>query len=80
LIKPLDKLLEDFQEDIKDATINIDYFQKEKKYKINFNMWLPGKKHVFAEESNEVLLSALTDLREDLKRQLKEYKERISVG
>jgi ribosome-associated translation inhibitor RaiA len=42
-------------------------------------MWLPGKKHIYAEESHEVLLSALTNLREDIERQIKEYKDEISI-
>lgn len=79
VIDKLDRLLKDFEEDIKDATVKIGYFDKEREYKVNFDMWLPGKKHIFAEESNEVLLSALTDLREQLERQLKEYKDEISI-
>jgi ribosome-associated translation inhibitor RaiA len=79
LIEKLDKLLKDFTEDIKDATVKVDYFDKEKEYKVNFDMWLPGKKHIYAEESHEVLLSALTNLREDIERQIKEYKDEISI-
>lgn len=79
LITKLDKLLKDFAEDIKDATIKIDYFDKEREYNVNFDMWLPGKKHIYAEESHGVLLSALTNLREDLERQIKEYKDEISI-
>jgi ribosome-associated translation inhibitor RaiA len=79
LIEKLDKLLKDFTEDIKDATVKVDYFDKEKEYKVNFDMWLPGKKHIYAEESHEVLLSALTNLREDIERQIKEYMDEISI-
>lgn len=78
LIEKLDKLLDDFEEDTKDATIKITYFNKDEVYKINFDMWLPGKEHVYAEESHEVLLSALTGLREDLEIQIKKYKDEIS--
>jgi ribosomal subunit interface protein len=78
VIDKLDKLLKDFTEDIKDATVKINYFDKEEEYRVNFNMWLPGKKHIYAESSHEVLLSALVQLREDLERQIKEYKDKIN--
>jgi ribosome-associated translation inhibitor RaiA len=36
VVNKLDKLLKDFTEDIKDASVKISYFGKEEKYKVNF--------------------------------------------
>lgn len=74
LVKKLEKHLKTFADDIKNATIKVSKNSSTEEYKINFNMWLPGKKHIYAESEEEVFISALAELRNDLERQLKTYK------
>jgi len=73
----LEKYLKDFSKDIKTATVKI---KKRTRwgYKVNFNMWLPGKEHIFADATHEDLPSAIVELREKVERQIKEYKGRLS--
>jgi ribosome-associated translation inhibitor RaiA len=79
LIEPLDKLLQDFQEDVKFPTIKVS-----KKvppgppgYIINFDMWLPEKNHIYAEETDKLLIKCITKLREDVEIQIKKYRGEI---
>lgn len=74
--KGLEKYLPSLNEDIKKATVTI---QKRSRwgYKIKFNMWLPKKEHIFAEEEGDDLLETFTRLREDLEKQLKKYREKL---
>ena len=38
-------------------------------------MWLPGKKHIYAEEKDKLLIKCITKLREDIETQIKKYKD-----
>jgi ribosome-associated translation inhibitor RaiA len=44
-------------------------------YKISFSMHLLQKKHIYAEVKNKKFVSAVTDLRDTVERQIKDYKE-----
>lgn len=46
-------------------------------YKLSFSMWLPGKKHIFAEVKNKKLISASTELRDTVERQIRDFKEQL---
>ncbi len=68
----LDRFLKGADEDLKTATVRV---QKgaDFGYVVNFDMWLPGKVHIFAEEKDEKFENAVVELREGLERQLEEY-------
>lgn len=46
-------------------------------YKIKFDMILPVKEHIFAEDINKDLLTCLTELREKIEIQLTKYRDKI---
>ena len=73
----LEKYLKDFSDDIKRATVKI-HKRSRWGYKVNFDMWLPGKEHIFAEAVHKDLPSAIVQLREKLERQIEEYKSELS--
>jgi ribosomal subunit interface protein len=66
------KLLTHLSPDIQIASIRI---QKEKLglFKVNFDMTLPGKEHVYAETEHILLESALVDLSHQVEKQVKKY-------
>jgi ribosomal subunit interface protein len=72
----LEKYLPKFNQEIKTATVRIKKHSRWG-YKINFDMWLPEKYHIYAEERKGRLLSTLVGLRDQLIRQIKEYKGRL---
>ena len=74
--KDLEKYLPSFNKDIKQARVKIEK-RTRWGYKVSFNMWLPRKEHIFAEETGEDLLVTFTKLREEVKKQLKKYLEKI---
>lgn len=76
LVPKLDKYLTHFDEDAKLATIKLEK-RTRWGYKVNLNMNLPGKKHIFAEVKHNDLGAAVVDLREEVERQLIEYKEKL---
>lgn len=79
LIFKLDELLQDFAEDMKNPTIKLSRKSQPgpEGFIINFNMWLPGKAHIYAEEDSDTLLKAVVQLREAVERQLKAYRADI---
>ncbi len=76
LATDLEKYLKNFDEDMKNATVKI-MKGKAWGYKVNFNMWLPGKEHIFAETKHKNLTSAIVELREKLEIQIKKYKAEL---
>ncbi len=72
----IQKLMKAFAHDMKKPTVKVRKINKKDKFKVNFNMWLPGKVQIFAEETDEVLLTALTNLSNQISRQIKEYKSK----
>jgi ribosome-associated translation inhibitor RaiA len=70
----LDILLTKFSPDVTNALIRI---QKTKldQYMVNFDMNLPGKKHIYAQTQHLILESAFIDLEQEVKRQILKFKE-----
>ncbi|PIU73356.1 hypothetical protein COS78_02685 [Candidatus Shapirobacteria bacterium CG06_land_8_20_14_3_00_40_12] len=66
------KFLTHLSSDIQVAAI---WIQKEKLglFKVNFDMELPGQKHVYAETEHILLESALVDLSHQVEKQIKKY-------
>lgn len=78
----LDKLLLKFDPEIKSALIRIEK-DKFNNFKVNFDMNLPGKEHLYAETKHKILESAIIDLSQEVERQIKKYKASLasySVG
>ncbi|HOZ80848.1 MAG TPA: HPF/RaiA family ribosome-associated protein [Candidatus Woesebacteria bacterium] len=75
--QPLDLLLVKFAPEMKTALLHV---RKDKlnNFIVNLDMNLPGKEHVFAETSHKIFKSALIDLCQQIERQIKRYKERLS--
>jgi ribosomal subunit interface protein len=73
----IDKLLPQLEEDLKIGTLRLSKeSHHDKKYRLVFNMDLPGKGGViFSEESGEDLLNVLIALKKEVSRQIKDYKE-----
>jgi len=72
----LNKRLTHFQEDEKRAVMNlekIDYY-----FVAKFDLWLPNKHHIFAQEQGKDLLTEIYKVRDDVDRQLEKYRD--SVG
>ncbi|MBD3362862.1 hypothetical protein GF362_04025 [Candidatus Dojkabacteria bacterium] len=78
VMEKLDKYLQDFSEDIKNANVRVKKINRTGEYKVNFDMWLPGKEHIYADEINHEYETALTSLRNQVERQIKEYKAELS--
>lgn len=68
--KNLEKYLQTFNEDMKTATIKIEKGPRWG-YWVNFNMWLPLKKQIYAQAHGKNLISVLVALREKIRRQIK---------
>ncbi len=73
----IDKLLVDFAEDMKHATVKISKIPSKSLFQLNFNMWLPGKEQIFADSEHEVFMSAVVNLREAVESQIKKYKGKL---
>ena len=76
LASGLDELLTNYEEEIKEATVHVEK-RTRWGYKVNFDMWLPGKKHIFAEETGDELLNVVVALREKLETQIREYTDKV---
>ncbi len=70
----LDRLLRGADEDLKTATVKVEE-KPDYGYKINFDMWLPGKVHIYGDSEGEKFLNTVVELREEIETQLKEYTE-----
>lgn len=77
-ITEMEKHLVNFDEDMKFATLKVRKRENKGEYKVNFNMWLPGKEQIFAECKSHNFLSAIVDLREKVERQIKSYKGKLN--
>ncbi len=71
----LEKYLEDFAIDMKNATVTIEK-RSRWGYKVNFDMWLPGKEHIYSESTHENLITSLTETRDQAIRQIEKYKDK----
>lgn len=77
-VKGIEKYLARFDKDLQVADMKI---AKETRwgYKVSFNMTLPGKKKIYAEEKNESVLAAITGVRDNVERQLKTYRGKLGI-
>ena len=74
LDKDLERVLQHYLDDVKEANVRI--IKKSRfGYKITFEMQLPGNK-IYSEESNEDFHTALTILRDEVKKQILKDKEK----
>ncbi len=72
--KKIDKLLSHLSPDLKIATIRIEKI-KLGQFKVNFDMTLPGKEHLYSQTTHLKLKSALIDLQQQVEKQIKKYKQ-----
>lgn len=75
-LSALDKLLADWEEEMKEAVIRIEEGARWG-HKVSFSMRI-GKKDIFAEAHEEELMNAVVAVREKAERQIKEVKEDLS--
>lgn len=74
-VAKLDKLLPQFNNELKTAFLHIQREKKYKTYVAKFDMTLPGLKNtIHAESSHHDLEPAIVDLREAVEKQIKKYK------
>ena len=74
----LDKLLANFAPKSQIASIHIELLPKNTGFKVNFDMILPHKKHLFASTNHLKFESALIDLQQQIEKQIKRYKESLT--
>lgn len=75
LAKKLDQLLIKFSDEFKIGFLHLEK-DKYKHFKAKFDMALPGQDgHLFAKSEHIELISAIVDLREQLEKQIKKYKQ-----
>jgi ribosome-associated translation inhibitor RaiA len=81
MAKPLERLLQKhFNEEIKEATLKVHEYERKGEYEVNFNMWLPGKEHIFAKKTADNFVGAITQLRESIEKELKKYREELGIN
>lgn len=75
----LDRLLSHYNEELKAANITI---EKETfaKFKVKFDMQLPGKHSIFAQTEHRFLKSALIDLEQEVSKEIKRVREKQATG
>ncbi|MDD4026682.1 MAG: HPF/RaiA family ribosome-associated protein [Candidatus Shapirobacteria bacterium] len=75
LVRKLDQLLVNFNEEIKTGFVHLEK-DKYKHFHAKFDMALPGQDgHLFAKSENIELVSAIVNIREQLEKQIKKYKQ-----
>lgn len=70
------KYLKNFKEDLKVVTVRIDGHSRWG-YEVSASMWLPHKKHIYAEDVNKDLTVALTAIKKEMSRQITEHKNSL---
>lgn len=72
----IDRLLTDFDEDMKTASLRI---QKGVRwgFKVSFDLVLPGKKQIYSDETGKDLQTTILALRDEVVRQVKDYKDKL---
>jgi ribosomal subunit interface protein len=76
LVIPLERHLKNFSDDMLMAAIKIKRHENQF-YSVNFNMKLPGKEHLFADNTHKDLTVVVTGLREEVERQIEKYKTKL---
>ena len=72
----LEKYLQDFAPDIKTANVKVEKLSRWG-YEVSFDMWLPGREHIFAKAIHKELAGAILELREELEREIEKYKSEL---
>lgn len=72
----LDKLLQTFSEEMKSASVHVEQ-EKHGIFKINFDIKLPGKEHIYSETRHKIFESAVIDLTQQVEKQIKKYKQEL---
>ncbi len=72
----IDKYLTKFDDDIKKAEVRIEEGDRWG-YKVSFSMWLPKKEHIYAEDTDEMLVTAISSLEDLMQREVRRYKEKL---
>lgn len=78
-LQGLEDFLAHFDEDMKHATVKISQIKDKREFILNFNMWLPGKEHIYAETEDKVFQAAVSKLKDAVENQLRTYKEEIKT-
>jgi ribosomal subunit interface protein len=76
LSKKIDLLLKTFSSEMKTASVHIEK-EKHNIFKINFDIKLPGKEHIYSETRHKIFESAVIDLTQQIEKQIKKYKEEL---
>ena len=74
--KNIERHLRRFDESVQTAVVKIKKHDNQF-YTVNFNMELPAKEHIFAENTNKNLSAAITGLKEEVGRQIEKYKSKL---
>jgi ribosomal subunit interface protein len=72
----LDQLLKTFSPEMKTASVHIEK-EKYNIFKVNFDIKLPGKEHIYSETRHKIFESAIIDLTQQVEKQIKKYKEEL---
>lgn len=77
--KPLSRLTKDFAPDLVVADLRLTE-RTDYECEASFDLWLPGKKQIFAKTENKDLFYAIVDLRHEVERQIKRYLDALNSG
>ena len=77
-IRPAEKLLTHFNEDMKSAFLKIKKIERRGEFEVHFDMWLPGKEHIYAKTSASSLIASIVELRKKVDRQIESYKGKLN--
>jgi len=76
-LQDLDQLLIHFDRDMKYATVKISRIKDKGEFILNFNMRLPGKKHIYADAQDKIFQAAVSKLKAAVESQVRTYKGEI---
>jgi len=74
--RPTDRLLKKFNNELTTADLHLERLSFGD-YKATFDMHLPGKKQIYAQNSHPDLVTTITGLREQIEKQIKKYKAEL---
>jgi ribosomal subunit interface protein len=72
----IDQLLKNFSPEMKTASVHIEK-EKHDIFKVNFDIKLPGKEHIYSETRHKIFESAIIDLTQQIERQIKKYRQEL---
>jgi ribosomal subunit interface protein len=73
LVKPLDQYVKNYPNDLKRAAVRVEKGARWG-FKVSFSLWLPGKRHIFSEAKDKGFTKAVTEVREQTERRIKQYR------